>query len=102
MASLFINLFGKATDFKTIYDKGAIILDVRSPQEFSTGHIKGAINIPVDQLKSKMAELKQKGKPFITCCRSGARSAMAKSALESAGLEVYNGGAWTSLQKNIQ
>ena len=102
MASLFSSLFGKATDFKSIYDKGAIILDVRTPQEFSTGHIKGAVNIPVDQLASRLTELQQKGKPVITCCRSGARSAMAKASLAAAGIEVYNGGAWTSLQNNIQ
>ncbi|WP_431215992.1 rhodanese-like domain-containing protein [Puia sp. P3] len=102
MPNLFKNLFGKPADLKSIYAGGAIILDVRTPQEFSTGHIKGAINIPVDQVKGVVSELKKKNKPVITCCRSGARSGMAKSILEAAGLETYNGGPWNSLEKEIR
>ena len=96
------NLFGPGTDYKSILSKGAIIVDVRTPTEFSAGHIEGARNIPLDQLKTKVAELKKTGKPIITCCRSGARSGMAKSQLSSADIEVYNGGAWTSLNQKIK
>ena len=102
MSSLFKSLFGKSADLKSIYEGGAIILDVRTPQEFSTGHIKGSINIPVDQVKGGISDLKKKNKPVITCCRSGARSGMAKSVVDAAGLEVYNGGAWNSLEKQIR
>jgi rhodanese-related sulfurtransferase len=96
------NLFGPGTDYKSIIAKGAIIIDVRTPDEFKAGHIAVARNIPLDQIKSRVAELKKTGKPVITCCRSGARSGMAKTQLASAGIEVYNGGAWTSLNQKIK
>lgn len=95
-------LFGPGADFKSLMEKGAIIVDVRTPAEYQAGHIPGSRNIPLDQIKAQTAELKKTGKPVITCCRSGARSGMAKSQLESAGVEVYNGGPWNSLIKQIQ
>lgn len=88
--------------FRELADAGAVILDVRTPAEFRSGHIQGAVNIPLDELKAGMAGLKKRGKPVITCCRSGARSALACQALKKAGLEAYNGGAWNSLEKLIK
>lgn len=102
MSNFFKGLFGKPTDLKTIYQNGAIIVDVRTPGEFRSGHIKEAINIPVDDIKQRMGELQKKGKPVITCCRSGARSGMATSMLAAAGLEVYNGGPWDALERKIR
>lgn len=93
--------FGKVTDYKKLVESGAIIIDVRTPEEYKAGHIKSSINIPLDKISGSIAELKKKNKPIITCCRSGARSGMAKSTLSVAGLEVYNGGAWNSLIHNI-
>ncbi|GHU74994.1 MAG: rhodanese-like domain-containing protein [Hydrotalea flava] len=102
MLSFLKKLFsGKEVDYQELQNRGAIIIDVRTPAEFKTGHIRGAINIPVDQIKLKTAELKKKNKPVITCCRSGARSGMAKSVLSAAGIEVYNGGAWFMLEKKL-
>ncbi|MFZ4056895.1 MAG: rhodanese-like domain-containing protein [Ferruginibacter sp.] len=94
-------LFGPGTDFKALMSSGAIIVDVRSPQEYKSGHIKGSRNIPLEQVKNKAAELKKIGKPIITVCRSGARSGMAKSILKSSGIDVYNGGPWNSLDNKI-
>jgi phage shock protein E len=96
------NLFGPGTDYKGLLSKGAMIVDVRTPEEYKAGHIDGARNIPLDQIKTKVPELKKTGKPVITCCRSGSRSGMAKSQLAAAGIEVYNGGAWTSLNNKIK
>ena len=48
MFSFFKNLFGPGTDYKALVEAGAIIIDVRSPQEFDGGHIKGSKNIPVN------------------------------------------------------
>lgn len=95
------NLFGHTTDFKKLVDNGALIVDVRTTAEFQSGHIKGSINIPVDQIKSKVEQLKAKNKPVITCCKSGARSGMAKSILKAQGIEVYNGGGWNVLQQKL-
>ena len=88
-------------DFARLVKEGALIVDVRTPGEFNSGHIKGSINIPLDNIRSKTMELKKKGKTIITCCRSGNRSGMAKSILEGAGISCYNGGAWDSLQNKI-
>lgn len=92
---------GNNTDYKALMLRGAVIIDVRSASEFQSGHIKGAKNMPVDLIKNKVAELKKQNKPVITVCHSGSRSGMAKSILSSAGIEVYNGGPWFSLQKKI-
>ena len=104
MFDFFKRLFSKGPeiDFASLVRNGAVIVDVRTPGEFKSGHIKGALNIPVDQIRGQSAELKKKGKPVITCCRSGSRSGMAKSILDSAGIECYNGGAWDSLREKIR
>ncbi|MBN8672713.1 MAG: rhodanese-like domain-containing protein [Chitinophagales bacterium] len=95
-------LFGVTTvDFKELVDNGAVIIDVRSPGEYKSGHIKGSRNFPLDTIRSKVNDLKKLNKPVITVCRSGARSGMAKGILKSAGIEVYNGGPWFSLQNKI-
>jgi rhodanese-related sulfurtransferase len=95
------NLFGPKTDFRKLVAEGAIVLDVRSPQEFASGHIPGATNIALERLQGSIASLKKQGKTIITCCRSGMRSSMAANMLKSAGIEAINGGPWTSLYKNL-
>lgn len=93
---------GPKTDYRELVKNGAIILDVRSTGEYAGGHIKGSINIPVDQLGNNLVKLKDKKKPIITCCASGMRSATAKSILQGAGYEeVYNGGGWYGLQGKL-
>jgi phage shock protein E len=104
MINLLKNLFGLGpkTDYAQLIKEGAIILDVRSKGEYNSGHIKGSINIPDDQLRNNYGKLKNKEKPIITCCASGMRSASAKGLLKSNGyLEVYNGGSWGSLQNKL-
>jgi rhodanese-related sulfurtransferase len=93
---------GPKINYSELVKNGAIILDVRSTGEYAGGHIKGSINIPVDQLRNNLAKLKDKKKPIITCCASGMRSATAKSILLNAGYEeVYNGGGWYGLQGKL-
>lgn len=94
---------GPKVDYAEMVKNGAIILDVRSKEEFAGGHVKGSINIPVDQLKNNLSKLKDKNKPVITVCASGMRSAAAKSILKSNGFnQVYNAGGWSSLQNKIK
>ena len=100
MLSFFKKLFGSApaVDYDTLVKNGAQIVDVRTPGEYQSGHIRGSKNIPLQVLASKLNVL-DKSKPVITCCASGMRSASAKSMLLQKGFsEVYNGGGWTSLQ----
>lgn len=95
--------FGPKVDYADMVNRGAIILDVRSKNEYSHGHIKGSINIAVDQLSSNLSKLKDKNTSIITCCASGMRSASAKSILKSNGFtDVHNGGSWQSLQGKIK
>jgi rhodanese-related sulfurtransferase len=94
--------FGPSVSYSELVQKGAIIVDVRSKAEFSSGHIKGAINIPVNVLNNNLGQIKDKNKTIITCCASGMRSASAKNILKSHGYTtVYNGGGWSSLQNKL-
>jgi rhodanese-related sulfurtransferase len=93
---------GPAADFEQLVKDGAIILDVRTKGEYAGGHIKGSINISVDQLRANLNRLADKQKPIITCCASGMRSGTAKGILESNGYtHVHNGGSWIGLQQKI-
>jgi phage shock protein E len=104
MLKSILNLIGlgPTVDFKQLKNEGAIILDVRSKGEYAQGHIKGSINVAVDQLANNLNKFANKNNPIITCCASGARSGMAKRILESNGYSnVYNGGGWTSLTSKL-
>lgn len=70
-------------DARALVSEGALLLDVRSPQEFSGGHIEGAINIPVHQLAERIDEIPNA--PIVLYCRSGQRSGRAAALLTGAG-----------------
>lgn len=90
---------GPKVDIGSLIANGAAIVDVRTPAEYASGHIKGSVNIPLNALPMQMAKLK-KEKPIITCCASGMRSGSAKSILKANGFaEVHNGGSWMNLKK---
>ncbi len=90
---------GPKVDVAALIANGAVILDVRTQGEYSGGHVKGSINMPLASLNSQMAKLK-KDVPVITCCASGMRSASARSILLSNGFkEVHNGGSWLNLRR---
>lgn len=94
--------FGPTIDYAQLVQNGAIIIDVRSAQEFKTSNIKGSKNIPLEMLLSKMKTLKNKNTPIIACCVSGRRSGIAKNILLSNGfVTVHNGGSWRRLNNRI-
>ena len=101
MAGFFNKILGGGNklDLGDLIGKGAIIVDVRSPREYASGHVKGSLNIPLDKLDKQMAKLEKKGKPVITCCASGMRSRTAASKLKARGIEAYNGGPWTKVNR---
>ena len=70
-------------------DKSAVLLDVRTVDEFSKGHINGFKNIPVDELRERINEV-EKGKPVYLICQSGLRSYIASRILEGNGYETFN------------
>lgn len=96
-------LFKKETvDYAQLVNEGAIIIDVRTPQEYDSGHIKGSKNIPLAQVPHRLKSFSNKEKTYITCCASGIRSASAKSIMKKNGYQhVYNGGGWSSLQNKL-
>lgn len=84
-------------DARALVNDGALLVDVRTPEEYSAGHIEGAVNIPVGDLGARLGELGDKQGPIVLYCRSGARSAKAKALLESNGFTgVVNLGAMSS------
>ena len=66
--------------------KDALILDVRTPGEFGDGHVPNAVNIPHNELASRLSELNSSSdRPIVLYCRSGKRAGMAASVLQKAG-----------------
>ena len=70
-------------------ENGITLLDTRTPFEYSRGHIDGFINIPVDELRSRMDEI-DKSKPLYVMCQSGLRSYISCRILAQNGFDCYN------------
>lgn len=71
-------------DPRALVEQGAYLVDVRTPEEFATGHLPGALNLPVQRLSAALGAL-DASKPVVLYCRSGRRSAMAALAFRNAG-----------------
>lgn len=103
MLGIFKNLFGQKdnTELKEIIKEGAFLVDVRTPSEFASGSVKGAVNIPLDKISGQLSKFKGK-KNIVVFCRSGNRSSQAKSILEKNGFKnVVNGGTWQNVNSLI-
>ena len=89
------SLFGnKGEQIEEYKAKGAMVIDVRSPGEFQSGHVKGARNIPLQEISRRSSEIAHYSKPIILCCASGGRSGRATSILKKEGIDCINGGGW--------
>ncbi len=97
----FLGFRNKSNSIQEFKDKGAIVIDVRSQGEFAGGHIKGAKNIPLNEIGNKINDIKKLNKPVIACCASGMRSSQATSILKQNGIDAINGGGWQSLQNKL-
>jgi len=65
-----------------------VILDVRSPEEYTDGHIPGAINVPYDQIGARIGSLEEyRDGDLVVYCRTGRRAGVAERALREAGFE---------------
>ena len=103
MLGIFKNLFGQKdnTQLKEVIKEGAFLVDVRTPSEFASGSVKGAVKIPLDKISGQLPKFKNK-KHIVVFCRSGNRSGQAKQILEKNGFEnVINGGTWSNVRKVI-
>lgn len=88
-------------DLPELLKKGAVILDVRTEKEYKTGHIEGSVNISLGTIRDRYVELDPE-KTYITVCSHGLRSVKAENILKERGFKhIYNGGAWTDLEKTM-
>jgi rhodanese-related sulfurtransferase len=85
---------------------GVRLVDVRTPEEYAAGHLPGAVNIPLDDVRPGDERLGAKGEPLYLVCQSGRRSAMAADRLAAAGYHAINvlGGtaAWRSAGRTVE
>lgn len=84
---------------KIIKEKQGTIVDVRSAEEFSGGHVAGSINIPLQEIPQRIEEIKNLKTPLVLCCASGNRSGQAHRYLIQQGIECYNGGSWQDVNQ---
>ena len=85
---MFFGLFGKNINkglLEFSETPGAVLLDVRTPEEYHSGHIKGSINIPLDKITSANSKIPNKDTPIFVYCASGSRSAAAINMLQHYG-----------------
>ena len=97
LKNLFVQKDNK--ELKEAISNGAFLVDVRTPAEFSSGSVQGAVNIPLDKLPAQLKTLKNK-KNLVVFCASGGRSSQAKRILEQNGIpNVINGGSWQNVKE---
>ena len=90
-------------------EKGVVVLDVRTPQEFQAGHVPGAVNVDIANLEKfkKTVESLDKSKTYLVHCARGVRSARATKLMEPMGfanLYDYHGGfeEWKKSGKPVE
>ncbi|WP_100429841.1 rhodanese-like domain-containing protein [Flavobacterium sp. 1] len=69
------------------------MIDVRTREEFSGGHVAGSINIPLNEIQERFEELKNLKSPLILCCASRNRSGQAQHYLSQKEIDCHNGGS---------
>jgi phage shock protein E len=79
----------------------ALVVDVRTPSEYEDEHYPGAINIPVDDVEKRLAELGDQDGEIIVYCRSGRRSKQAKEKLKAAGYTRVSDGGGLRYMKSL-
>ena len=78
-------------------DSGAQVIDVRTTQEFNSGHFEGSVNIPLNTIENNIDKIKSINKDIVVVCASGLRSGKAIDILSNKGINSYNGGSWLDL-----
>lgn len=82
-----------ADTIEQLLKDGALVVDVRSPEEYADEHFEGALNIPVNEIQARAGELGDPNKPVVLYCASGSRSAYAARILSLSGFKrVVNAG----------
>ena len=88
-------------DAQAYLKNGALVIDVRSPGEFNSGHLTNAINIPLDEITTAVPQrVKDKSQVLLLHCQSGMRSGMAQKKLISLGYtNAFNLGSYGRAEK---
>lgn len=100
----FFGIFSQKDATNTIkeyIDKGAVVLDVRTKEEWDAGHIEGAKHIVLTTVPLNIDEIKSWNKPVIAVCKSGGRSGQATQFLSQHGVDVVNGGPWQNVAQHL-
>ena len=90
-----------SANIKDYLENGAVILDVRTQEEWNEGHIKGSKHLVLNSIPENIESIKGFKKPIIAVCKSGGRSQSATDFLSQHGLDVINGGPWQNVAKYI-
>jgi rhodanese-related sulfurtransferase len=88
----------RVAEGRAMVDQGATLLDVRTADEYASGHLDRAVLLPVQELEGRMSEV-PRDRPVVVYCRSGARSAAAASMLVRAGYRVHDIGPMPSASR---
>ena len=82
--------------------KGAVLLDVRTEEEFAQGHVQNAVNIPLQEISKVTERIADKSTPLFTYCLSGARSSQAAAIIKRMGYtDVTNIGGISSYRGKV-
>ena len=90
-----------SADIKEYLEKEAVILDVRTLDEWNEGHTKGAKHVVLTVIPLEIEKIKAWKKPIIAVCRSGGRSGQATQFLKQHGVDVINGGPWQNVDQHV-
>ena len=77
------------------------IIDVRTHAEYSGGHVAGSVNIPLQEIASRVEEVKAFPQPILFCCAAGMRSGQATQYFQSLGVDCENGGGWMEVNARM-
>lgn len=68
------------------YARKSVVVDVRTPEEYSAGHVRGSTNVPIDEIRQRIGSVvPDKNAPIMVHCQAGGRSARASKELRSMG-----------------
>ncbi|WP_298223921.1 rhodanese-like domain-containing protein [Flavobacterium sp.] len=91
----------RSSRLSQLIKEDAFLVDVRSPEEFASGHARSSVNIPLDKIPEQLHRFKDK-QNIIVFCKSGMRSRQAKALLEQNGIvNVTNAGSWENINRII-
>jgi phage shock protein E len=89
-------------EIKEYLEKEAVVLDVRTLEEWDEGHTESAKHIVLTVIPLEIEQIKSWGKPVIAVCRSGARSGQAAQFLNQNGVDAINGGPWQNVDQYLK